>query len=219
MPSPLADRNDTERAYSQCSILRRRLQFQSSSQKTIALSPEHDAIHSTYLEYIEPMLEYEWIDDIVAHRRSTSRKNLDDLQLLQDHLCTSALHKTQILKYVVRKWIDDQELKKSLALLQEHISAVCTYEISKHWGQSQPEHKDYMDAFYEDWLNDLPDEDEDRSRDIACCIVVLLMKGLFCDVSSYPNLQAGIKDIVYSRHKISLKREPQPKQVIDLTDS
>ena len=92
-----------------------------------------------------------WTKYSLTHARLAAKK-MDDLQLLQDHLCTLALNKAFVLKYVVEKWRLDDELKNSLSTLKEHISAVITYELRNYWGQSQPEHKDYMDVFYEDWL-------------------------------------------------------------------
>ncbi len=214
MPPPLADRQDAERLYFQSKILRRCLDPLSlASQKfqCSELTPEQSAIHETYLAYIEPMIDYDFIDVIVRHRRSRSRRNQDDFTLLQDIFRLDALTNTTLMRHVVKKWTDDQELKNSLERLQEHISAVCTYELCKSWGHTDEAHKDYQMFLYDDWLAELPQEDAERSRRIALCTVVLLGKSYYCDVSAYPNLQAGIKDIVTGRHIM------KPEPVLDLT--
>lgn len=213
MPPALADRGDAEDHYSQSNILRRCLQFAfySSLQQAIPLTPEQSAIHQTYLTYIEPMIEYDFMDTVIASRRTRSR---DDFTLLQEKLYSEALGKTALMRNVVQTWVPDQQLKNSLARLQEHISAVCTYELCKHWGQTRPEDENYMTFFYGDWLDELADEDADRSRRIALCIVVLHMNSFCCDFSNYPNLQAGMKDIVILA---SGRHRPEPVPVLDLT--
>lgn len=221
MPPALADREDADRVYFQSKILSECLQFQlhSSLLQAIPLTPEQSAIHQTYLTYIEPMIGYDFLDTAVAYKRSPSRKpdRAYDFRLLQEKLYSEALGKTRIMRNVVQTWIDDQQLKKSLQQLQEHISAVCTYDLCRHWGNTQPEDKEFMEGFYDDWLDELADEDADRSRQIALCIVVLLSQSYFCDVSRYPNLQVGIKDIVTCRHIMKPVPQPGPGPVVDLT--
>ena len=187
------------------------MRFRSMPRQTVALSQEQDFIHAIYLTWIEPLIEYDSIDAVVQHKR---RHNSDkkDAILIDEVLQIQVSHKAKLMSYVVKKWIGDEDLRQQLRQIRLLTTAVCSYELFRKWGEANPDHAiGSDDVMYNDWQTDLAKEDKEKSLEIARCITVLLKQSLFCDVSLYPNLQQGLKDVVTCRNRLT------PQRPIDLT--
>lgn len=212
MPRPLSERDDTERILSQSRLLGR-LRFTSAwLRQGVAPTVEQTAVHETYLTWIEPLIEYDSIDVVVnASRRWLGNRNKDDETLVHQQLQSQIVSKSELMSKVVQNWIGDEDLRQRLQLVKLQAKAVSSYDLFKEWGQADPDDAIFIGDFYDDWVKSLDKEDEDRSFQIARCIVVLLKESMFCDVSRFPNLQLGIKNVITYRNRL------KPERPIDLT--